>query len=87
MASNGWNVIVCGDLPELILLYVPEPNRCTVAQLKEMIEEKTEIPRDQQVLYCKEKELYPDRDVLDGSGMRNGMAICVGRLDQFLINV
>ena len=89
MASNGWNVIVCGDLPELILLYVPEPDKCTVAQLKKMIEEKTEIPRDQQVLYCKEKELDSDKEVLKNCSaeMRNGIAICVGRLDQFVINV
>ena len=85
---NGWNVIVCGDLPELILLYVPEPDKCTVAQLKEMIEEKTEIPRDHQVLYCKEKELDSDKEVLKNcSEMKNGIAICVGRLDRFIINV
>ena len=85
---NGWNVIVCGDLPKLILLYVPEPDKCTVAQLKEMIEEKTEIPRDHQVLYCKEKELDSDKEVLKNcSEMRNGIAICVGRLDKFIINV
>ena len=85
---NGWNVIVCGYLPELILLYVPEPDKCTVAQLKEMIEEKTEIPRDHQVLYCKEKELDSDKEVLKNcSEMRNGIAICVGRLDRFIINV
>ena len=85
---NGWNVIVCGDLCELILLYVPEPDKCTVARLKEMIEEETEIPRDHQVLYCKEKELDSDKEVLKNcSGMRNGIAICVGRLDRFIINV
>ena len=79
---------MCGDLPELILLYVPEPDKCTVAQLKEMIEEKTEIPRDHQVLYCKEKELDSDKEVLKNcSEMRNGIAICVGRLDRFIINV
>ena len=86
---NGWNVIVCGDLPKLILLYVPEPDKCTVVQLKEMIEEKTKIPRDHQVLYFKEKELDSDKEVLKNCSaeMRNGIAICVGRLDRFIINV
>ena len=49
---------------------------------------KTKIPRDQQVLYCKEKELDSDKEVLKNcSEMRNGIAICVERLDRFIINV
>ena len=82
------NVIVCGDpLPEplVVVIYLEKARVC---DLKGCIEERTNIPVQQQTLYLGERLLsYSDR-LSDIKGMRDGAAICLTYTDEtFTINV
>ena len=69
------NAIVCGDpLPEPLVIYLENPK---VYNLKVCIEEKTNIPVQQQALYLGERLLLPNDRLSDIKGMRDGAAICL----------
>ena len=81
------NVIVCGDLPEPLAIYL-EKTCDYVYNLKACIRKRTNIPKGQQALYLGERLLsYGDR-LSDIKGMRNGAAICLTYIEEtFTINV
>ena len=84
--SKSWSVVICGDLPEPIGIFVPDPHKFTVSQLKEEIEDYTDIPANEQTLFCQETPLS-DKMILDEcQGIDNGVALCLLR-KAFVINV
>ena len=62
------NVIVCGDLPEPLAIYLKNPN---VSNLKGCIEKRTNIPVRQQALYLGERLLSHNDRLSDIKGMRD----------------
>ena len=59
-----WSIVICGDLPEPFVVFVPDPHRFTVSQLKEEIEKKIVIPANEETVYCQETPLS-DGMILD----------------------
>ena len=56
-ANQIMNVIVCGDLPEPLVIYL-EKTSAYVSDLKRCIQERTNIPQHQQALYLGERPLF-----------------------------
>lgn len=84
--SKSWSVVICGDLPEPIGVFVPDPHKFTVSQLKEEIEKNTEIPANEQTLYCQETPLSDGMLLDECQGIDDGVALCLLR-KAFVINV
>ena len=82
--DNCWNIIVCGDIEEPVVLFIP--CKSTVTQLKEEMEKKTSIPVREQTLYCQEIPLPEGKLLVECQGIDNGVALCLVR-KPFIINV
>ena len=81
------NVIVCGDLPEPLVIYL-EKTSAYVSDLKRCIQERTNIPQHQQALYLEERPLFCADTLSNIKGMRNGAAIYLTYIKEtFTINV
>ena len=82
-AATGWTLLIktpCGCyVKEHVLIFVPDPEEWTVANIKEEVEKKIGIPGRDQVIYCNEKVLPEQLPLVDCEGMRNGAALLVGR--------
>ena len=84
---NGWTILACVCCKEKkVAIFVPNPQRWTVANIKEEVEKKIGIPARDQVIYCNEKVLPEQLPLVDCEGMRNGAALLVGR-KPFIVNV
>ena len=69
-----------------VVIFVPDTQQWTVANIKEEVEKKIGIPARDQVIYCNEKVLPEQLPLVDCEGMRNGAALLVGR-KPFIVNV
>ena len=58
-----------------VVIFVPNPQQWTVANIKEEVEKKIGIPARDQVIYCNEKVLPEQLPLVDCEGMRNGAAL------------
>ena len=81
-----WSVIICGDLPEPFVVFVPDPHKFTVSQLKEEIEKKIVIPANEETVYCQETPLSDGMLLDECQGIDNGVALCLLR-KEFVINI
>ena len=87
-AGDGWSVIVCGDLPQPVAVYVPDPLCWTISQLKIQVESKTKLPTSDYALFCDEELLPDEATIANCKGMKNGVAVClVCTAKDFVINV
>ena len=86
-ANQIMNVIVCGDLPEPLVIYL-EKTSAYVSDLKRCIQERTNIPQHQQALYLGERPLFCADTPSNIKGIRNGAAIYLTYIKEtFTINV
>ena len=84
--SKSWSVVICGDLPAPVGIFVPDPHKFTVSQLKEEVEKKTKIPANEQTLYFQETSLSDEILLDECQGIDDGVALCLLR-KPFIINI
>ena len=84
--SKSWSVVICGDLPAPFGVFVPDPHKLTVSQLKKEVEKKTRIPANEQTLYCQETLLSDEMLLDECQGVDDGVALCLLR-KLFIINI
>ena len=84
--SKSWSVVICGDLPAPVGVFVSDPHKLTVSQLKEEVEKKTNIPANEQTLYCQETSLSDEVLLGECQGLDDGVALCLLR-KPFIINI
>ena len=78
MASQPWVLVICGDLPEPIIVTVIDPNQWTVKQVKTEVEKKTKIPLSEQTIYYGKTPLLDDTTPLTNlKGIKNGDILCL----------
>ena len=79
-----WQLEICGDVQEDSKVDIEDAQNCTVNQLKQKVEEKTEIPVNQQTLYCKNKKLEHDEEksLYVYPELNNGARIILQNLQQ-----
>ena len=84
MAS--WNVIVCGDLKSPVGLFIPDPTKWTVADLKKELIKKITLSESDLVLYCDHNKIPDGKPLKECNGMMNGVALLLC-IKPILINV
>ena len=78
MASTPWVLVVCGDLPEPVIVTVLDPNQWTVKQVKTELEKKTKVPVSEQTIYYGKTPLLDDITPLANlKGIKNGDVLCL----------
>ena len=75
---ENWNLVVCGDFPDgPIGIFLPNPHRSTVADIRKEVEKKTGLPETEQTIYFNGSPIPEDKPLDECEGMRNGAALCL----------
>ena len=74
---DPWNIVVCTDLRKPLILFVPDPSKWTLANLKQETGKMIGVPAENLAFYCNETILPQDKPLTKCSGMRNGIALMV----------
>ena len=85
--SQSWNIIVCGDFPNPVVVSVPDPSKWRVTELKQEISKQAGgIPTTDITLYLGNTVIPEDKPLKECQGMRNGIAV-LASIKPFVINV
>ena len=85
--SLSWNIIVCGDFPNPVIVSVPDPSKWRVTELKQEISKQADsIPTTDITLYLGNTVIPEDKPLKECQGMRNGIAL-LASIKPFVINV
>ena len=75
---ENWNLVVCGDFPDgPIGIFLPNPHRSTVADIRNEVEKKTGLHWSEQTIYFNGSPIPEDKPLDECEGMRNGAALCL----------
>ena len=71
-----WNLVVCGDFPDgPIGIFLPNPHRSTVADIRNEVEKKTGLHWSEQTIYFNGSPIPEGKPLGKCEGMRNGAAV------------
>ena len=60
--KKAWVLVICGDISDPFTINIEDPQTCTVNDLKKKIQDKEDIPVNEQTLYCGKEELEEKND-------------------------
>ena len=73
---ENWNLVVCGDLPDgPIGIFLPNPHKWTVADIRNEVEKKTGLHWREQTIYFNGSPIPEGEPLGKCEGMRNGAAV------------
>ena len=85
--SQSWNIIVCGDFPNPVIVSVPDPSKWRVTELKQEISKQAGgIPTTDITLYLGNTVIPEDKPLKECQGIKNGIAL-LASIKPFVINV
>ena len=74
--AEAWELVICGAVKEHFLVSIEDPHNCTVEELKEKIEAKTNISHRDQILYFGRTVLEElTKKLCEYEGIKDGMPI------------
>ena len=75
---ENWNLVVCGDFPDApIGIFLPNPHKWILADIRKEVEKKTGLPETEQTIYCNGSPIPEGTPLDECKGMRNGSALCL----------
>ena len=85
--SLSWNIIVCGDFPNPVIVSIPDPSKWCVTELKQEISKQAGgIPTTDITLYLGNTVIPEDKPLKECQGIKNGIAL-LASIKPFMINV
>ena len=81
---SSWNIILCGDLPNTIVVSVTDPAEWTVDNLKQLVIKA--VPKSDMTFYAGSSKLPEGVPLKECDGVRNGTGLLT-RIKPFIIKV